>query len=396
VELDGIDPTPLAGASEHGGEALLTSTTPAKCPSCRAGLAVTVSAGGVDTALTYEPTHPRWSARNLSWANGSSFAVASLECLGVTMVHRSGMEVTLGPDLARCEHHGFDPSGERLLVDFTPFPRGPGSPRDLAVWSPRSGEVLRLAKAEAGFEPPMLSRSRSAHDAIGWHRSGEHVIAMKSDVLSQSALTVWSVRERRARTETLPTIERGRAWLEPGGDRMLWEEQTGARCRLVLVRIDPTSRSLVPSPLGILVRERPTDVSDVVWEPDGSLLVAYVQNERGLLDYDRMPYGLLRLDPEMRVRTDRFPLEPELCPMKPAPCTLFRRPGGDVVFVTDRAYTLDGADLRPSGVLPTNVIGGEAFRFAPTGEVVAIAGPSDIHLASLSTSERTSLRTALG
>jgi hypothetical protein len=146
----------------------------------------------------------------------------------------------------------------------------------------------------------------------------------------------------------------------------------------------------------MLVRERPTDVADVIWEPDGSLLVAYVQNERGLLDYERMPYGLLRVDPEMRVRTDRFPLEPELCPMKPAPCTLSRMPSGDVVFVTDRAYTLDGSDLRAKGVLPTNVIGGEAFRFDPTGEVVAIAGPADIHLASLSTEERTSLRGTLG
>jgi hypothetical protein len=67
-----------------------------------------------------------------------------------------------------------------------------------------------------------------------------------------------------------------------------------------------------------------------------------------------------------------------------------------VLFVTDRAYTLDGRDLREKGVLPTNVVGGDAFRFDPTGEVVAIAGPSDIHVASLSTTERTSLRSKLG
>jgi hypothetical protein len=109
-----------------------------------------------------------------------------------------------------------------------------------------------------------------------------------------------------------------------------------------------------------------------------------------------MPYGLLRLDPRLRVRADRFPMEPELCPMKPAPCTLFRRPDGDVVFVTDQAYLLDGATLAPKAVLPTNVRGGEAFRFDPTGDVVAIAGPSDIHIASLSTKERTSLRSTLG
>jgi hypothetical protein len=394
VNVEDVDSSRVGPPSSPDGE-VPTSSSQMTCPSCKAGLAVNRDSAGVRVAVTYEPIHPRWSARNLSWANGTTFAVASLQCLGVTIVNRDGMEVSLGPDLAKCEHHGFDPQGERLLVDFTPFPRGPGSPRDLALWSPRSGEMTRLAKSEVGVEPPMLSRSRSAHDAIGWHRSGEHVVAMKSDVLSHSSLTVWSVRDRAVRTEALPTIERGRAWLEPGGDRMLWEEQSGPRCRLWLVRIDPVARSLIPSPLGMLVRERPTDVCDVVWEPDGSLLIAYVQNERGVLE-DRMPYGLLRVDIKMRVCADRFPMEPELCPAKPAPCTLFRMPSGDVVFVTDRAYTLDPGDLRAKGVLPTNVLGGEAFRFDPTGEVVAIAGPSDIHLASLSTTERTSLRSKLG
>lgn len=390
-----MDPSRLGAPSEHGDE-VLSIFTPAKCPSCRAGLSVAVSPEGIDVALTYEPMHPRWSARSLSWANGGAFAVASIECLGVTMVRRDGMKVTLGPELARCEHHGFDPSGERLLVDFTPFPRKHVSSRALGVWMPRSGEVLRLASSDVPFEPPMLSRSRSTSDAIGWHRSGEHVIVVKSDVLSRSSMTVWSLRNGSVRTEAFPTVERGRVWLEPGGDRMLWEENSGPQCRLVLVRIDPVSRSLVPSPLGMIVRERPTDVYDVVWEPDGSLLIAYMQNERGLIDYPRMPYGLLRVDSTMRVRTDRFPLEPELCPNKPTPCTLFQMPGGDVVFVTDRAYTLDGTNLRAKGVLPTNMLGGEAFRFDPTGEVVAIAGSTDIHIASLTTDERTSLRAALG
>jgi len=371
--------------------------TSRKCPRCRAGLLVSFESASIEVALAHEPMHPRWSARGLSWGNGgNTFAVASVECLGVTIVHRNGLDVRLGPDLGRCEHHGFDPSGQRLLVDLTPFPRrGPPEVR-LAVWTPTRGEVMPLAVCDLDLEPPMLSRSRSSRDVIGWHRGGDHVVAVTSRIHSHASLTVWSIRARTVRTEVFPDIERGRAWLEPGGDRMLWEEQSGDKCRLVLLRIDPRARSLVPVPIGEHVRGAPTDVCDVVWEPDGSLLVAYVQNEGGAAFRERIPYGLVRLDSTMRVRAECHPLPPELCPMKPAPCTISRAANGDIVFVTDRAYALDAHDFRPRGVLPTNVRGGEAFRFDPTGEVVAISGPSDIHLASLTSPARTSLRTALG
>lgn len=370
--------------------------TSRKCPRCRAGLLVSFESANIEVALAHEPMHPRWSARGLAWGDGNTFAVASVECLGVTIVHRVGLDVRLGPDLGRCEHHGFDPSGQRLLVDLTPFPRrGPPEVR-LAVWTPTRGEVMPLAVSDLDLEPPMLSRSRSSRDVIGWHRGGDHVVAVTSRIHSHAALTVWSIRERTVRTEVFPDIERGRAWLEPGGDRMLWEEQAGDTYRLVLLRIDPRARSLVPVPIGEHVRSAPTDVCDVVWEPDGSLLVAYVQNEGGAAFRERIPYGLVRLDPTMRVRAECHPLPAELCPMKPAPCTISRAANGDIVFVTDRAYALDADDFRPRGVLPTNVRGGEAFRFDPTGEVVAISGPSDIHLASLTSTARTSLRTALG
>ncbi len=370
--------------------------TSRKCPRCRAGLLVSFDSASIEVALAHEPMHPRWSARGLAWGDGNTFAVASVECLGVTIVHRQGLHVTLGPDLGSCEHHGFDPSGQRLLVDLTPFPRrGPPEVR-LAVWTPARREVMPLPVCELDLEAPMLSRSRSSRDAIGWHKDGDHIIAMTSRIHSHASLTVWSIRERAVRTEIFPDIERGRAWLEPGGDRMLWEEQNGDRCRLVLLRIDPRARSLLPTAVGEHLRSAPTDVCDVVWEPDGSLLVAYVQNEGGVAFRERIPYGLVRLDSKMRVRAECHPLPPELCPMKPAPCSIARAANGDIVFVTDRAYALDGNDFRPRGVLPTNVRGGEAFRFDPTGEVVAISGPSDIHLASLSSPARTSLRAALG
>jgi hypothetical protein len=393
-ELEGDEASRLGDPSEDGGDALGVSIF-RKCPLCKAGIIVRASASGVSVELSNEPLHPRWSARGLAWAGPNAFAVASMECLGVTIVCREGLRVSLGPELAQCEHHGFDPSGQHLLVDSTPFPRGPGSPRQLAVWSPGSGELTRLAAADVAFEPPMLSRSRSARDAIAWHRGGEHVLAVSTELVSHASLTVWSVREGSVRTQPLPALERGRAWLEPGGDRMLWEEQRGEGCRLVLVRIDPRSHSIV-AVLGELARSSPTDVCDVVWQADRSLLVAYVQNEGGLSHYQQMPYGLLRVDSQLRVSADRFPIEPELCPMKPAPCTLSWLPSGDVVFVTNRAYLLDGNTLAPKSVLPTNVRGGDAFRFDPSGEVVAIAGPSDIHIASLSTKERTSLRKTLG
>jgi hypothetical protein len=367
-----------------------------KCPRCRAGLLVSFDSESLEVALAHEPMHPRWSARALAWANGSTFAVASVECLGVTIVHRKGLDVTLGADLGSCEHHGWDRSGERLLVDLTPFPRrGPPEVR-LAVWTPSRGEVMPLAVCELDLEPPMLSRSRSSRDAIGWHREGDHIVAVTSRIHSHASLTVWSIRERTVRTEVFPDIERGRAWLEPGGSRMLWEEQIDDRCRLVLLEIDPRARSLVPKLIGENVRSAPTDVCDVVWEPDGSLLVAYVQNENGAAFRQHIPYGLVRLDPKMRVRAECHPLPPELCPMKPAPCTIARAANGDIVFVTDRAYALEAHDFRARGALPTNVRGGEAFRFDPTGEVVAISGPSDIHLASLTSGARTSLRAALG
>jgi len=370
--------------------------TSRKCPRCRAGLLLNFDSESLEVALAHEPMHPRWSARALAWANGNTFAVASVECLGVTIVHRKGLEVTLGADLGSCEHHGWDRSGERLLVDLTPFPRRGKPEVRLAVWTPSRGEVMPLAIAELDLEPPMLSRSRSSRDAIGWHRDGEHIVAVTSRIHSHASLTVWSIRERSVRTEVFPDIERGRAWLEPGGSRMLWEEQIDDRCRLVLLEIDPRARSLVPKLIGENVRSAPTDVCDVVWEPDGSLLVAYVQNQGGAAFRQHIPYGLVRLDPKMRVRAESHPLPPELCPMKPAPCTIARAPNGDIVFVTDRAYALEAHDFRARGALPTNVRGGEAFRFDPTGEVVAISGPSDIHLASLTTGARTSLRAALG
>jgi hypothetical protein len=384
IELDGDGTSPIAHETSR------------KCPRCRAGLLVSFESAKLEIALAHEPMHPRWSARALAWGDQNTFAVASVECLGVTIVHRNGLDVSLGPDLGSCEHHGFDPTGTRLLVDLTPFPRrGPPEVR-LAVWTPARGEVMALAPTNLDLEPPMLSRSRSSRDAIGWHRGGEHIVAVTSRIHSHASLTVWSLRERTVRTEVFPDIERGRAWLEPGGDRMLWEEQIDDRCRLVLLRIDPRARSLGPTLVGEHVRGAPTDVCDVVWEPDGSLLVAYVQNEGGAAFRNHIPYGLVRLDANMRVRAECHPLPPEICPMKPAPCSIARAANGDIVFVTDRAYALDPENFRPRGVLPTNVRGGEAFRFDPTGEVVAISGPSDIHLASLTTAARTSLRSALG
>jgi hypothetical protein len=169
----------------------------------------------------------------------------------------------------------------------------------------------------------------------------------------------------------------------------------------VLSKIDPTTSAIVSSPLGTRAPNEPMDICDVVWEPDGSLLIAYVQNERALTSYERMPFGIVRYDAELRVRARRFPLEPELCPAPDASpdaqsASLFEPPRGDVVIVTDRAYAIDFEDLHPKRTLPTNMKGAQAFRFDPTGEVVAIAGPSDIHIASLTSKARTSVRTTLG
>jgi len=120
-----------------------------------------------------------------------------------------------------------------------------------------------------------------------------------------------------------------------------------------MFRIEPSTRGAVPTLLGELAPTAPMDICDVVWEADGSMLIAYVQLERGLSLYDSMPYGLVRLDSKLRVREQRYPVDPDLCPMKPAPCTLFRAAGSEeVVFVTDAAYTLDARDFRPKGVLP--------------------------------------------
>ena len=385
------------------GEHVPSTMRTKSCPTCKAGLFVTVGSEGIDISLSHEPRHPRWSARGLEWAGGGAFAVASIECLGVTIVRRQGMNVTMGPELANCEHYGFDPSGERLLVDSTPFPRRDGSERRLGVWTPRVGAVgavVPLATSEVDLEPPMLARARSSRDAIGWHRGGDHVMAVTSKLDSHASLTVWSIRERTVRTERIKGTVRGRAWLEPGGDRLLWEEQLGDRSRLVMLRLDPSARNPVPELLGELAPSAPMDICDLVWEADGSVLLAYVQNERNLSTYERMPYGVVRLGPQLRVREQRFPLDPKLCPMKPAPCSLFRAAGAagsnTVVFVTDAAYTLDAHDFRATGVLPTNMQGADALRFDPTGEVVAIAGPSDIHVASLSSTARTSVRSKLG
>jgi hypothetical protein len=393
------DSSRFLAAAEQGEHVPATMRT-RSCPTCKAGLFVTVGSEGIDVTLSHEPRHPRWSARGLEWGGGNAFAVASIECLGVTIVRREGMNVTMGAELARCEHYGFDPSGERLLVDSTPFPRRDGSARSLGVWTPRTGAVVPLATSEIDLEPPMLARARSSRDAIGWHRGGEHVAAVTSKLGSPASLTVWSIRDRAVRTERIGNTERGRAWLEPGGDRLLWEEQLGGRSRLAMFRIDPSTRGAVPILVGELLPTAPMDICDVVWEQDGSVLLAYVQLERGLSLYDRMPYGLVRLGPKLRVGEQLFPLAPELCPMKPAPCSLFRAAGATgrdvVVFVTDAAYTLDARDFRAKGVLPTNMVGAEALRFDPTGEVVAIAGPSDIHIASLSSEARTSVRSKLG
>jgi len=390
------DSSRFRAASEHGEHVPATMRT-RSCPTCKAGLFVTVGSEGIDVTLSHEPRHPRWSARGLEWAGSNAFAVASIECLGVTVVRREGMNVTMGAELASCEHYGFDPSGERLLVDSTPFPRRDGSARRLGVWTPRTGAVVKLATSEIDLEPPMLARARSSRDAIGWHRGGEHVVAVTSKLGAHALLTVWSIRDRAVLTERIGGTERGRAWLEPGGDRLLWEAQLGDRSRLAMFRVEPSTRGAVPTLLGELAPTAPMDICDVVWEADGSVLIAYVQLERGLSLYDSMPYGLVRLDSKLRVREQRYPVDPDLCPMKPAPCALFRAAGSEqVVFVTDAAYTLDAHDFRAKGVLPTNMVGAEALRFDPSGEVVAIAGPSDIHIASLSSDARTSVRSMLG
>ena len=380
-------------------------STEMKCPSCEAGLSITVGARGIDARLIHEPYHRRWSARGLEWSpNGLDLAVASIEGHGITVLRRKGIDITRSAELARCEHYGFDASGEKLLVDFTPLPpRTHGScdshdtssrrslgDRRLAVWTPASGDLEPLASSPVAVHTPLLRRSRSSADAIGWYRDGSHIIAVSSPRTDEVYVTAWSTDGNAVRTERIAGLESGRAWLEPAGDRILWEQHHAARCKLVLSRIDPTTSSIVSSPLGTREPNEPMKVCDVVWEQDGSLLVSYFQNDQGL--------GIVRYDAELRVRTRRFPLEPEMCPPPgDAPCAdLFEPPRGDVVIVTDRAYALDFEDLHPKGILPTNMTGALAFRFDPTGEVVAIAGPSDIHIASLTSEARTSARTSLG
>lgn len=166
--------------------------------------------------------------------------------------------------------------------------------------------------------------------------------------------------------------------------------------------MEPTSRGLTIAPLGAFRLDEPMDVCDVAWEADGSILVAYLKNEKGLVSYDRMPYGLARFDGALGLALRRFPLEPELCPPPPEPTEpstascVFAPRSGDVIFVSDRAWALDAATLVPRAPLPTNFVGAQAFRVAAGGDVVAIAGPDDVHLASLAGLERTSLRAALG
>ena len=402
IALDvGEEGARLHVASEHGGHVLGVSTQK-KCPSCEAGLGVSYGANGLEVKLVHEPYHRRWSARGLEWSpNGLDLAVASVEGHGITMLRRNGLTMVRTAELARCEHYGFDTSGERLLVDFTPFPRRSDSDRRLASWSPTSGDLEPLENSPIAVRTPMLRRSRSSPDAIGWYRDGTHVIAVSSPKTDEVYVTAWTTDGSAVRSERIAGLESGRAWLEPMGDRVLWEQHVGDRCVLILSKIDPKTSSIVSSPLGTREPNEPMDVCDVVWEPDGSLLVAYFQNEKGLMSYERMPFGVVRYDGELRVRTRRFPLDPELCPpptdSPDSPCAnLFEPPRGDVVFVTDRAYTLDFEDLHPKSRLPTNMKGAQAFRFDPTGEVVAIAGPSDIHVASLSSKDRTSLVTTLG
>lgn len=397
----------VGAASEHGGQVLSVFTS-RDCPECQAGLRVTIDGRGVTLEVAHVPYHPRWSARGLAWSPGSGeLAVASVEGRGVTVVRRRGLDVSLGAELARCEHYGFDPSGERLLVDFTPFPRLHDRDRRFAVWSVARGDVVHLAKSPVAVRTPFLARVRSATatDAIGFHRGGAHVVAISRSGTDEVLATAWTVDGSRVVTERvagLAGLAGGRAWLEPGGDRLLWEAQVGPRCTLVLFRVEPTSRGLVSAPLGVFRAGEPMDVCDVAWEEGGSILVAYLRNEKGLVSYDRMPYGLARFDAALGLSLSRFPLEPELCPPPPEPTEpstascVFAPRGGDVIFVSDRAYALDATTLVPRAALPTNLVGAEALRVAPAGDVVAIAGPADVHLASLAGPERVSLRATLG
>jgi hypothetical protein len=406
IDLDLGPDAPRIGALMEQGAPVLGISTSKRCPLCDAGLWVRVDPDGVDVSLSHEPRHPRWSARGLEWGNGHDLAVASIEGKGVTVVRRRGLDFTISAVLARCEHYGFDPLGQRLLVDFTPIPRVEEDERKLAIWTPSNGDVEPLASSPVHVRTPVLGRSRSSHDAIGWHRRGQHVLAVTAPRPDEVLVTAWSASGDGVCTERIPAIARGRAWLEPGGDRLLWEQHdSGNQCRLFLVRLDPltTKGTVTVSPLGAH-RPSPTmDLCDVVWEADGSLLLAYFQHDGGVGSYEHVPYGIMRLSPKLHVTARRFPLEPELRPPYPVgpakafePASLFEGPRGDIIFVTDRAYALDFDDFHPKSVLPPNMNGAQAFRFDPTGEVVAIAGPSDIHVAALATGKRASLRTLLG
>jgi hypothetical protein len=405
IDVDlGPDAARIRAVAEHGGPVLGISTSK-RCPLCDAGLWIRVDPDGVFVSLSHEPRHPRWSARGLEWGSGHDLAVASIDGHGVTVVHRRGLQLTIKGELARCEHYGFDPLGQRLLVDFTPIPRIDETDRRLAIWNPSNGDLDPLATSPVKVVTPILGRSRSSHDAIGWHRGGKHVLAVTAPRPDEVLVTAWSVSGEDVQTARIPDLARGRAWLEPGGDRLLWEQHDRNGCRLVLVRVDPVASGggIVTTRLGMHRPATPMDLCDVVWEADGSLLLAYFQNDGGEDAFEHVPYGIVRLTPQLHVSARRFPLEPELRPPYPAgpakafePASLFEGPRGDIIFITDRAYALDFDTFRPKRVLPPNMNGAEAFRFDPTGEVVAIAGPSDIHIASISTGARTSLRTTLG
>jgi dipeptidyl aminopeptidase/acylaminoacyl peptidase len=115
------------------------------------------------------------------------------------------------------------------------------------------------------------------------------------------------------------------------------------------------------------------------WTKNGDILVVELHNEKGLVYYENLPYGLLLLDGEtLAVKKRKKQITKLVCPrgiqLKAAKLT----DSGELIWITDKVHVLDANHWKYKKSLTSKIQDNGNFAISAKGNITAICAQTDI------------------